>query len=122
MDSQRVYTISACMDQPPFSPPSAPVQGRLQGPPAKRKFLAASISQKEPTSMKSPKVRSRKLNKSSTHALANVLRGKPQHPSSLRTNWCASMLNPPFKKSFCAEILSIKSKREISKICLKEAN
>ena len=26
--------------QPPFSPPAAPVQGRLQGPPAKSKFLA----------------------------------------------------------------------------------
>jgi len=28
----------------PLSPPAAPVQGRLQGPPAKSKFLAVIIS------------------------------------------------------------------------------
>jgi hypothetical protein len=27
----------------PLSPPSAPVQGRLHGPPAKSKFLAAGV-------------------------------------------------------------------------------
>ena len=29
----------------PLSPPSAPVQGRLQGPPAKSKFLAVRVSE-----------------------------------------------------------------------------
>ncbi len=28
----------------PLSPPSAPVQGRLHGPPAKSKFLAATLT------------------------------------------------------------------------------
>ncbi|MDB4459919.1 hypothetical protein N9015_01890 [Akkermansiaceae bacterium] len=41
-DGEALAGASLTLDQPPFTP-SAPVQGRLQGPPAKTKFLAASL-------------------------------------------------------------------------------
>jgi hypothetical protein len=44
--------IEASLKRPflnnPLSPPAAPVQGRLQGPPAKSKFLAAAIVEPHP--------------------------------------------------------------------------
>jgi len=50
-DSLRQYAMEKIggihLDYPrinPLSPPAAPVQGRLQGPPAKSKFLAVSRS------------------------------------------------------------------------------
>ena len=38
-----ISIVGGAGDHPPFSPPSAPVQKRLQGPPAKSNFLAVCI-------------------------------------------------------------------------------
>jgi hypothetical protein len=40
--------LSAADNNNPLSPPSAPVQGRLHGPPAKSKFLAAQSNRDSP--------------------------------------------------------------------------